>query len=385
MDGPDRLALVALTPDWIATIPTVFWVLWVFLLGLGIGSFLNVLIARLPFEKSVLWPGSHCGACLRPIRFADNLPILGYLRLRGRCRFCKSPFSSRYLWVELFTGLAFVGLYLAEVVANVHHVRPFAGVAGPVPVAVPPLSAWLYFAAHAFLLAMLIASAVIDIDYRIIPTHVTYVGTLIGLGVSVLFPWPWPHAVTAVPPGAGWNQPVFAGKLPTGLALWPAWEPPGWAPPGSWQLGLLTGVVGALAGMFVIRALKFLFEFGFGQEAVGLGDADLLMMAGAFLGWQPVVVAFFIGAVVSLPVGIAFRLAKNEQAFPFGPGLALGVFLTWMGWPWLRKSLHGFLFEEILVLVAVSVMAGGLFLGSIVLRIFGFGGASTADGGDRDR
>ena len=74
-----------------------------------VGSFLNVLIARLPYEKSIIWPSSRCFACFRPIRPLDNIPILGYLRLRGRCRHCGAQFSSRYLWVELGTGLAFLG------------------------------------------------------------------------------------------------------------------------------------------------------------------------------------------------------------------------------------------------------------------------------------
>ena len=141
-------------------------------------------------------------------------------------------------------------------------------------------------------------------------------GTLIGLGVSVLFPWPWPHASVGGPgdPGSGWNQPQFAWKLPTGAGLWPAWEPPDWAPPGSWQLGSADGLVGALAGMFVIRALKFLFEYGFDQEAVGLGDADLLMMAGAFLGWQPVVLAFPVGAFLTLLV-LPFIYVADEAVW----------------------------------------------------------------------
>ena len=71
-----------------------------------VGSFLNVLVARLPFEKSILWPGSRCFSCLQPIRIFDNLPIIGYLRLRGKCRSCGAAFSSRYLWVELEIGRA---------------------------------------------------------------------------------------------------------------------------------------------------------------------------------------------------------------------------------------------------------------------------------------
>jgi leader peptidase (prepilin peptidase)/N-methyltransferase len=125
--------------------------------------------------------------------------------------------------------------------------------------------------------------------------------------------------------------------------------------------------------MVLIRSVKFLFERGLGKEALGLGDADLMMMAGAFLGWQVIVVAFFVGAMVSIPLGLVFRLAKGEQAFPFGPGLALGTFITLMWWPWLAPGLRVFFFDDVIMLLAVGLMAGGMFLGSIVLRVMGFG------------
>ena len=89
----------------------IFWPVLVFVTGLVVGSFLNVCIARLPLEKSLLWPNSRCGNCLQSIHRWDNLPIIGYLRLRGRCRTCGVTFSSRYLWVELFTGLGFLAIF----------------------------------------------------------------------------------------------------------------------------------------------------------------------------------------------------------------------------------------------------------------------------------
>src|SRR6516225_10175246 len=109
---------------WIDGLLTYGWVVWMvvlFVMGAAIGSLLNVCIARLPLEKSLLWPGSRCGNCLQPIRWYDNLPIISYLVLRGRCRTCGASFAPRYLLVELFTGLGFVGLFYVEVVLNVHH------------------------------------------------------------------------------------------------------------------------------------------------------------------------------------------------------------------------------------------------------------------------
>ena len=98
---------------WIAYLPVVLWCLTVFAFGLAVGSFLNVLIARLPFEKSIVWPSSRCFVCFTPIRAFDNIPIVGYLRLRGKCRNCGATFSRRYLWVEIGTGLGFLGLFVA--------------------------------------------------------------------------------------------------------------------------------------------------------------------------------------------------------------------------------------------------------------------------------
>src|SRR5690349_12397555 len=96
---------------WFAYVPYLFLVGCAFVFGLMVGSFLNVLIARLPYEKSVIWPSSRCFVCYRPIRMLDNVPILGYLRLRGRCRACGAGFSAGYLWVEVGTGLAFATLF----------------------------------------------------------------------------------------------------------------------------------------------------------------------------------------------------------------------------------------------------------------------------------
>src|SRR6185503_12420212 len=97
--------------------------------------------------------------------------------------------------------------------------------------------------------------------------------------------------------------------IPEGLYPWPLWGPlPEALPPGSWQLGLVTGLVGALAGTFLLRAVGFLFGTGLGKEALGLGDADLMMMAGSFLGWQPIILAFFLSAPVALVLTTALAV-----------------------------------------------------------------------------
>ena len=352
--------------EWSQYLPVVIFSLFVFIMGLMIGSFINVLVARLPYEKSIVWPSSRCFACYRRVRFTDNIPILSFLRLRGKCRDCGASFSSRHLWVELGTGIAFLGLFFAEIVfnyfklpgvkfgVNAFNVRP-----SPHAIAI-----FLY---HALLIAGLIAAAVVDAEHRIIPAQITYPVMIVGIIGAAFMPWPWPNPASAantIPAGIPWMLPEFAGKIASGVQPWPFWGPvPDFAPAGSWKLGLLNGVLGALAGSLVVRATKWLFETGFGREALGLGDADLLMMAGAFLGWQIAVMSLFIGSFAAIVLKLleAFLFpadtptpgaapAKPEgtpvtgppavRELAFAPGLAIGVGVTWFAWPWLGPKVQ---------------------------------------------
>ena len=379
--------------DFLTLLPPICWLIFVFLAGLAVGSFLNVLIARLPYEKSFIWPGSRCFSCLQPLKLADNLPIIGYLRLRGRCRHCGAGFSSRYLWVELFTGIAFVALFCVDVLSHAssgpEFVKPWHAIpglkfslfAGLTPL--PPIEGLIYFVYHAILLSLLITAALIDAEHRIIPPQVTYTGVLIGLIGSTLLAWPWPSldvdTLTKIASIKSWILPEEGSKIPTGAMLWPCWPPPSWAPVGSWKLGLLNGVVGALFGTFLVRAIKFLFEVGLGREALGLGDADLMMMAGAFLGWQVVLLGFFAGAVAALVIKVILvlasllqkRTAEGELALgremSFGPGLAIGVVAVWMGWPWLGDFVRP-LYEPTVLAVIGSVIGGGILVAGLILR-----------------
>src|SRR2546428_4994788 len=103
-----------------------FCLLAAFLLGAVVGSFLNLCIYRLPLEKTPVWPGSHCSHCLQPIRWYDNLPLVSYWVLGGRCRICGQKFSFRYFFIELFTALCFAGLFWLEAVENIHHIPALA-------------------------------------------------------------------------------------------------------------------------------------------------------------------------------------------------------------------------------------------------------------------
>lgn len=364
--------------------PIAIWCLWIFILGLMVGSFLNVLIARLPFEKSIIWPSSRCFKCYRPIRLSDNLPIIGYLRLHGKCRYCGTPYSSRYLWVELGTGVGFLALFILEFLLNVNRIPAFNGSVFTVLLTVPFWKCCVFFLYHAFLLSALIASAVIDAEHRIIPPLIPYTGVVIGVVGGALLPWPWPNPIAiadGMPVNMPWNMQNLWGQIPIGLQPWPFWGPPlSFAPPGSFQMGILTALFGALAGSLVVRLIKWLFEVGFGREAMGLGDADLLMMAGAFLGWQIAVMSLFVGAVAALAlkvIGMVLISAPPEpvpetnegpRELPFGPGLAIGVVVCWLCWHWLGPRVQFVFYDAIAFGISASVMCIGMVAAGLLLR-----------------
>jgi leader peptidase (prepilin peptidase)/N-methyltransferase len=371
--------------DWIANGPIILWCCIVFILGLMVGSFLNVLIARLPYEKSIIWPSSRCFTCFQAIRLTDNLPIIGYLRLRGKCRYCKTPFSSRYLWVEIGTGLGFLALFILEILLNWHRIRAFDIRNVVTQHALPPWQCCVFFAYHAFLLCGLIAAAVIDAEHRIIPPLIPYVGVVVGVVGGALMPWPWPNpaAIAGVMPNdRTWIFHDYLGKIPLGLQPWPFWGPTSpFTPPGSIRMGLVTAILGALAGSLVVRLIKWLFEVGFGREAMGLGDADLLMMAGAFLGWQIAVLSLFVGAVSALVLkllGVLLGTPSTDPALdprgegtrelPFGPGLAIGVVITWFSWRWLGPRVQFVFFDTITIGISALVMCIGMVAAGLLLR-----------------
>jgi leader peptidase (prepilin peptidase)/N-methyltransferase len=335
-----------------------FLLVMLFILGLVVGSFLNVCIYRIPLEKSILWPGSHCGRCFQPIRWYDNLPLISYVVLRGRCRTCGARFSARYFLIELLTGLSFAGLFYLEIVRNVHHFAELQGQAARMQaLRFPEWQAWVVFGFHALLICFLIVASFCDLDHTEIPLGITVPGTVLGLVGATLWPWPWPLPLAPV--------------LNEGLYPWPFWFPlpGGFAPGGNWQTGLATGVAGVLVGTLMLRAIRFLFGMGLGVEALGLGDADLMMMAGSFIGWQPVVVAFFIGVFVGLIFGVFQLIIRGDNLLPFGPALAVGIVATMLGWHWIGPHFQ-LLFFDGRIMFALAAISGVLMLAvSYLLRV----------------
>jgi leader peptidase (prepilin peptidase) / N-methyltransferase len=356
-----------LDADALHVVALVYWFTLVFVLGAAIGSFINVAIARLPVEKSLVWPGSRCGSCLQPVRWYDNLPLISYLWLGGRCRSCGQRFSSRYFWVELATGLGFVGLFYCEVVLNVH------GWPGRF-LAMPPWQWLAGFVFHATLLAFLLIASVCDMRTREIPLSLTMTGTVIGLLGATLMPWPcpWNVASAAVAPGPtpiAWQN----GDIKQGIYAWPFWGPlPGaFAPGGNWQTGLATGVAGALAGTFLTRAVGFIATLGLGKESMGLGDADLMLMAGAFLGWQPIMIGFLLSVMPALAIGVIQVATRGDNALAFGPPLSIGVMAACLAWRLIGPDprLQPIMFNWLMMVLLLGASAGMLLVLSFVMRV----------------
>jgi leader peptidase (prepilin peptidase)/N-methyltransferase len=203
-----------------------FWIVVAGLAGACVGSFLNVVIWRLPRRENLSVPGSHCPRCNQAIRWYDNLPILSWLLLRARCRRCKAPISARYPFVEALTALLFV----------------LAAVQYP---------AWPDAVAVMLLLAALVAVTFIDIDHRIIPDAITKPGMLLALVLAV---------VTTLHPGD------WVDGLKPGLNK------------------VLHASAGMLTGLLLIWGVRLLGTLVFKKEAMGLGDAKLLGLIGAFTG-----------------------------------------------------------------------------------------------------
>ncbi len=233
-----------------------------FLYGLALGSFLNVCIYRLPRGLSVVRPGSACPRCHAAIAWYDNLPVLSWLLLRGRCRVCQERISPRYLAVELLTGGLFVACYAGFGLT---------------------LSA-LKFCAFAFLLVGLIFT---DAEHKLLPDALTLPGLAVGLGFSLLVP-----------------VQDLGGRL---LAAWvelPVSSEISWR-----LLSLVDSGLGALVGASFIYGAGAIYRRARGVEGMGFGDVKLMGMIGAFLGVKLTVFTLFAASVVGSLFGLAAVLA----------------------------------------------------------------------------
>jgi len=150
-------------------VPDAIWFAFILAFGCCIGSFLNVVIYRLPREKSLIRPGSACPACNKPIRFYDNIPLLSWLLLGRKCRYCKAPISARYFVIELLTGSVFLGLFVLYYRTGL---RPGLGSLSQ--------GRWLVYVLHVIMLSSFIATSAIDLEYWVIPLSICWFVTAVG-------------------------------------------------------------------------------------------------------------------------------------------------------------------------------------------------------------
>jgi leader peptidase (prepilin peptidase)/N-methyltransferase len=253
----------------------------VFLLGLVIGSFLNVCILRIPADKSIVMPASSCPKCGKGIAPYDNIPVLSWLILRGKCRNCKTKISAMYPAVELLTGLLFLACYFAF------------------GVTLDALK-WQVFS------AVLVVLTITDLRERILPDEVNF----FGLGAGLLF------SMVSTPLD--------------GTALWLSNH---WFafPPPDQALSLADALLGAAAG----SGLLWLVAEGYfrlrGREGMGLGDVKMMAAVGAFLGFKRTMMTVLAGSLLGSVIGICLiSLTKKGRDYelPFGTFLGAGALLV---------------------------------------------------------
>lgn len=258
--------------------------LWSFLFGLAVGSFLNVCIHRLPQGESIVRPRSRCPGCKTAIAAYDNIPLLSFVLLKGRCRHCGAPISPLYPTVELLTGLVFVFVYLRF--------------------GFSPLG----FKA-AFLSATLVALIFIDFRERLLPDAITFPGMVVGAVFSL-----W------IPVGDGiaawlWHQ-LGGIRLPGGL----------------FSLG--DGLIAALLGGGILFALGEIWYRVRKVEGMGLGDVKMMAMVGLFLGTKLTILTLLLGSLAGSLIGGGYMLLTGKRSsyeLPLGTflGLAALVALFW--------------------------------------------------------
>jgi leader peptidase (prepilin peptidase) / N-methyltransferase len=261
---------------------------YAFLLGLALGSFANVCIYRIPLGRSIASPPSSCPRCGRRIRFYDNIPLLSYALLGGRCRHCRHPIGWTYPLVECLFGLLSLALFIRY--------------------------GWTFQYALFFLFAgALFVISFIDLRHQIIPDVLSIPGAAAGLAVSAFSHW------------------AMSGRGPVGVTgLSRAFSTPGSSHFALGQITWLDSVVGVLAGGGGLLLVAFVFERLTGKEGMGRGDIKLLAMIGAWMGWQCILPVILISSLAGAAAGSVYLLAwgKGLRArIPFGPFLSLGALI----------------------------------------------------------
>lgn len=248
---------------------TIYWMAVVFIVGLCLGSFLNVCICRIPQEKSVAWPPSACPNCNNRIKWYDNIPVLSWFLLKAKCRHCGLPISIAYPIIELLTGFFFLTIWL------IYGFTWFT-----------PIYALTVFG--------LLLGTFIDLEHMILPDRLTVGGMILFPVISSVFP-------------------LLQGEI-------------------SWQSGLRDSLIGLAAGFGSLWIVRELGTAALKQEAMGFGDVKLMGALGALFGWQAVIYIVFISAFIGSIAGItliALHRKGIQSQIPYGPYISLAAF-SWL-------------------------------------------------------
>ena len=272
----------ALVPD-LSFIPQPFFYIAVGVVGAIIGSFLNVVIHRLPREESIVLPSSKCPSCGAVIAFYDNIPILSYVVLGGRCRKCKTHISVRYPVVEALTAALYV--------ATAWHDGP--------TIALP---------FDLIFVTAITALVFIDAEHMILPNAITYPGIVFSLIARLAIPYLMgqPHFD---------DLPMLLNGSMSGLPVW--------------AVSLIGALIGALIGGGSLWLMGWTWEKLRGIEAMGLGDVKMMFMVGAYLGWRLTILNIFLGVLSGSLIGIVLMTRQGKRnmqmLLPFGVFLGIGA------------------------------------------------------------
>jgi leader peptidase (prepilin peptidase)/N-methyltransferase len=277
-----HLSLLALPLD-LDLVPLPLVYIFIGVLGAIIGSFLNVVIHRLPREESIVLPSSRCPSCGAGIAFYDNVPVLSYLLIGGRCRSCKANISARYPAVEALTGLLFVAVAWHDGLT-------------------PALPFDLIF------VAAITALVFIDAEHMILPNVITYPGIVFSIVARLAIPFLMgePHFD---------DLPMLLNGPLRGMPLGAA--------------SLIGAGLGALIGGGSLWLMGWTWEKLRGIEAMGLGDVKMMFMVGAYLGWRLTILNIFIGVLSGSLIGMALMARQGrrnmQMLLPFGVFLGIGA------------------------------------------------------------
>lgn len=281
--------------------PLYLYLIYAALVGAAIGSFLNVCVYRWPLGLSVISPRSACPNCETQIAWRDNIPILGYLLLRGRCRGCQERISIQYPLVELATALIWL-LSVAYLGASLEAVR------------------------CALFLTILLGIALTDAQHMVIPDYFSLGGAMVGIGLAA--------AITVEHTLATPGGPASGIALPAPLSVEVS---TGWISylMVSSELPLFRALRGALIGYLLLLGVAYAGEKIFRRPALGLGDVHMMAMVGAFVGVPGMLLTVLLGSLLGLVIGVPYtwirgKLVRLGTYLPLGTFLALGAALTYV-------------------------------------------------------